>query len=120
MPVASSNATQMYGVVSASKIIGEAVINRQNESLGKIHNCDRRWGRSPGLRGPLFGGLWVWEKLFAMPEAFEFSTAENKLIPNVVKEKPGRPGFDQDKWPDFAIDGAAASTATTATTPLNM
>jgi len=27
----------MYGVVSASKISGEAVVNRQNENLGKIH-----------------------------------------------------------------------------------
>jgi hypothetical protein len=27
----------MYGVVSASKIIGEVVENRQKENLGKIH-----------------------------------------------------------------------------------
>ena len=28
---------QMYGIVSASGIIGEAVVNRKNENLGHIH-----------------------------------------------------------------------------------
>ena len=37
MTVESRNTTEKYGVVSASKIIGEAVVNRQNEDLGKIH-----------------------------------------------------------------------------------
>jgi sporulation protein YlmC with PRC-barrel domain len=38
---------EMYGVVSASKIIGEAVVNRENESLGKIHELviDAKEGR---------------------------------------------------------------------------
>jgi len=35
VPIKKSEAK--YGVVSASKIIGEAVINRQNENLGTFH-----------------------------------------------------------------------------------
>jgi sporulation protein YlmC with PRC-barrel domain len=39
----------MFGVVSESKIIGEAVVNRQNENLGKIRELviDAKEGRLP-------------------------------------------------------------------------
>jgi hypothetical protein len=38
MVVASRKTAEMYGVVSASKIIGEAVVNRQNEKLARSTN----------------------------------------------------------------------------------
>lgn len=91
----------MYGVVSASKIIGEAVVNREGEKIGKIDELviDANAGHL-AYAVLAFGG-----KLFAMPwKAFEFSNTENKLVLHVDKKKlEGAPGFDKnDKWPDFA------------------
>jgi sporulation protein YlmC with PRC-barrel domain len=107
MQVASRNTAEMYGVVSASKIIGEAVINRQNEDLGKIHELviDAKEGRLAYAVLSFGGFMGMGNKLFALPwKAFEFATTENKLILNVDKEKlKAAPGFDKDsKWPDFA------------------
>jgi sporulation protein YlmC with PRC-barrel domain len=104
---ASKNTAEKYGVVSASKIIGEAVINRQNETLGKIHELviDAKEGRVAYAVLSFGGFMGVGNKLFAMPwKAFEFAKTENKLILNVDKEKlKAAPGFDPDvKWPDFA------------------
>ena len=98
---------EMYGVVSASKIIGEAVVNRQDESLGKIHELviDAEEGRLAYAVLSFGGFIGMGNKLFAIPwTAFEFSNTENKLILNVDKEKlEAAPGFDKDaKWPDFA------------------
>jgi sporulation protein YlmC with PRC-barrel domain len=96
-----------YGVVSASKIIGEAVINRQNEDLGKIHELviDAKDGRMAYAVLSFGGFMGMGNKLFAIPwNAFEFAKTENKLILNVGKEKlKTAPGFDQEAtWPDFA------------------
>jgi sporulation protein YlmC with PRC-barrel domain len=97
----------MYGVALASKIIGEAVVNREDESLGKIHELviDATEGRLAYAVLSFGGFMGMKNKLFAMPwEAFEFSNTENKLILNVDKEKlESAPGFDKEaKWPDFA------------------
>jgi hypothetical protein len=107
MQVASRKPAEMYGVVSASKIIGEAVVNRQNENLGEIHELviDAREGRLAYAVLSFGGFMGMGKKLFALPwEAFEFASTENKLILNVDKEKlKAAPGFDKDtKWPDFA------------------
>jgi len=98
---------EMYGVVSASKIIGEAVVNHQDESLGKIHELviDAKEGRLAYAVLSFGGFIGMGNKLFAVPwTAFEFSNTENKLILNVDKKKlEAAPGFDKDaKWPDFA------------------
>ena len=97
----------MYGVVPASKIIGESVVNRQDENVGKIHELviDAKEGRLAYAVLSFGGFMGMGNKLFAMPwEAFEFATTENKLILNVDKEKlKAAPGFEKDaKWPDFA------------------
>jgi hypothetical protein len=79
---------EKYGVVSASKIIGEAVVNRQNENLGKIHELviDAKEGRLAYAVLSFGGFMGVGNKLFAMPwGAFEFASNENKLILNVDK-----------------------------------
>ncbi len=103
----SSLTAEKYGVVLASKIIGEAVINRQNENLGKIHELvfDARDGRVAYAVLSFGGFLGMGNKLFALPwAALDFSTTENKLVLNVDKEKLKlAPGFDPAaKWPDFA------------------
>ena len=107
MTVASKNTTEKYGVVSASKIIGEAVVNRQNEDLGKIHELviDAKEGRLAYAVLSFGGFMGMGNKLFALPwKAFEFARTENKLILNVDKEKlKTAPGFEKgDEWPDFS------------------
>ena len=107
MEVSTKKSEIKYGVVSASRIIGEAVVNRQDENLGKIHELvfDAHDGRLAYAVLSFGGFMGMGNKLFAMPwNAFEFAKTENKLVLNVDKEKlKTAPGFDQDaKWPDFA------------------
>ena len=99
--------THKQGVVSASKIIGEAVVNRQDENLGKIHELviDAKDGRMAYAVLSFGGFMGLGNKLFALPwTAFEFASHENKLVLNIDKDKlKAAPGFEQDsKWPDFA------------------
>jgi sporulation protein YlmC with PRC-barrel domain len=93
-------------VVSASKIIGEAVINHQKESLGKVHELviDTELGAVAYVVLSFGGFLGMGNKLFAIPwQAFEFSPTEHKLILTVNKEKlKNAPGFDPEKMPNFA------------------
>lgn len=106
MKETSEKSVAMYGVVPASKIIGETVVNRQSENVGKIDELVIDAKKNRIIYAVLsFGGfMGMGNKLFAMPwEAFEFSTTENKLVLNVDKEKlKAAPGFEKgDKWPDF-------------------
>ena len=106
-PVATRQAAEKYGIVTASKIIGEAVVNREDEALGKIHELviDAKEGRVAYAVLSSGGFLGMGHRYFAMPwQTFEFASTENKLILNVNKEKlKAAPGFDKDaKWPDFA------------------
>ena len=90
MEETSEKSVAMYGVVPASKIIGETVVNRQGEKVGKIHELviDAEKNRVACAVLSFGDFLDMGNKLFAMPwEAFEFSATENKLILNVDKEK---------------------------------
>lgn len=107
MQESSNLIAEKYGVVLASKVIGEAVVNRQDENLGKIHELvfDAKQGRLAYAVLSFGGFLGVGNKLFALPwAALQFSANENKLILDVDKEKLKlAPGFDGSaKWPDFA------------------
>ncbi|MFH2063638.1 MAG: PRC-barrel domain-containing protein [Pseudomonadota bacterium] len=107
MKKATEKSTAMYGVVPASKIIGETVVNRQSENVGKIHELVIDAGKNRVVYAVLsFGGfMGMGDKLFAMPwEAFEFSATDKKLILNVDKDKlKAAPGFEKDeKWPNFS------------------
>lgn len=103
----SEKSVAMYGVVPASRIIGEKVVNRQGEHVGKIHELviDAKKNRVTYAVLSFGGVMGMGSKLFAMPwEAFEFSTTGNKLILNVDTQKlKAAPGFEKgDKWPDFS------------------
>ncbi|HEV8120932.1 MAG TPA: PRC-barrel domain-containing protein [Candidatus Polarisedimenticolia bacterium] len=102
----SLKSTVVSPVVSASKIIGEAVINQQKENLGKVHELviDTELGAVAYVVLSFGGFLGMGNKLFAIPwQAFEFSAIEYKLILNVNKEKlKNAPGFDPEKVPNFA------------------
>lgn len=107
MQVSGTNTVEKYGVVSASKIIGESVVNRGNDDLGKIHELviDAKEGRIAYAVLSFGGFMGMGDKLFAMPwKAFDFAEDKNRLILNVDKEKlKAAPGFDRNaKWPDFA------------------
>jgi len=106
MQVATRKTAEKYGVVSASRIIGEAVVNRQDENLGKIHELvfDAREGRLAYAVLSFGGFMGMGNKLFALPwKTLEFATTENKLILNVDKEKlKAAPGFEANAMPDFA------------------
>jgi len=115
MTEASKDSSEMSGIVLASKMIGETVINRQYEDLGKVHELviDAKEGCIAYAVLSFGGFMGMGNKLFAMPwSAFEFTKPEKrafgydeyKLMLNVDKEKlKAAPGFDQDaKWPDFA------------------
>ena len=98
--------TTSPATVSASKVIGEAVINRQHEALGKVHELvfDAETGRIAYAVLSFGGFMGLGTKLFALPwKALDFSPSEMKLILNVDKEKlKNAPGFDKEDWPDFA------------------
>ena len=103
----STLTVEKYGVALASKLIGESVINQQNEDLGNIRELviDAQSGRVAYAVLSFGGFLGMGTKLFAMPwGAFEFSVDRDKLVLNVDKEKlKSAPGFEKDaKWPDFA------------------
>ncbi|OGR19889.1 MAG: hypothetical protein A2X81_02255 [Desulfobacterales bacterium GWB2_56_26] len=107
MIATSEQSVAMYGIVRASKIIGETVVNRQSENVGKIHEVviDAKKNRVAYVVLSFGGFLGMGNKLFAMPwDAFAFSVTENKLILNIDKEKlESAPGFEEsDNWPDFS------------------
>lgn len=98
---------EKYGVALTSKLIGESVVNRDGEDLGKIHELviDAHSGRMAYAVLSFGGFLGMGTKLFAMPwGAFEFSATEDQLVLNVDKDKlKAAPGFEKDAtWPDFA------------------
>jgi len=92
---------EKFGVVSATTLKGESVINHENEKLGKIEELmiDANTGHLA------YAVLSFSGNHYAVPwSAFEFANTEKKLILDVDKEKlKAAPGFDKDAtWPDFA------------------
>lgn len=102
----SAVATSAPFVVSASKFIGEAVVNHQKESVGKIQDLvfDTERGTMAYVVLSFGGIMGMGNKLFAVPwKAFEISPTDHRVVLGVDKEKlKNAPGFDQDHWPDFA------------------
>lgn len=96
--VATRKSQDMYGVVPATKIIGEEVVTRDDEKLGKIRELviDAHEGHLA------YAVLSFGDKQIAIPwNAFEFANTEHKLILDVDPAKlQDAPGFDKnDEWP---------------------
>jgi len=94
-------------VISASKLSGGAVKNADGEKLGDIKEImiDTQTGRvAYAVLG--FGGfLGVGDKLFAIPWSALRShlTEPESFVLGVDKDRlKAAPGFDKNKWPDFA------------------
>jgi sporulation protein YlmC with PRC-barrel domain len=93
-------------VLSASKLIGNKVINREGEQLGNIKDLMIDLDDAQIAYAVLsFGGfLGLGDKLFAIPlEALIFRGKDHTVILDVDKEVlKNAPGFDKDQWPDDA------------------
>ena len=92
--------------LSATTLIGDRVVNRKGEDLGKIEDfmIDPEQGRV-GYAVLSFGGfLGMGNRLFAIPwEALKLAPEKKQFILDVDKKKlENAPGFDKDNWPDFA------------------
>jgi sporulation protein YlmC with PRC-barrel domain len=93
-------------VLSASKLIGNKVINREGEQLGNIKDLMIDLDDAQIAYAVLsFGGfLGLGDKLFAIPlEALILRGKDHTVILDVDKEVlKNAPGFDKDQWPDDA------------------
>lgn len=92
-------------LMGAHTLIGEDVVNRQDENLGDIKEImlDMQTGKV-AYAVLSFGGVFgIGEKLFAVPWAALTLDTENKtFILNASKEQlKSAPGFDKDDWPDM-------------------
>lgn len=93
-------------LMGADTLIGEDVVNRQNESLGDIKEIMLNVSTGKVAYAVLsFGGVFgIGEKLFAVPwSALTLDTQNKTFILNVSKEQLKKaPGFDKDDWPDMS------------------
>jgi sporulation protein YlmC with PRC-barrel domain len=93
-------------VVKATKIIGDKVVNRAGEDLGKIEELmlDPEMGRVAYAVLSFGGFLGMGDKLFAIPfEALKLDVDRNQFSLDIAKDKlKNAPGFDKDHWPKTA------------------
>jgi sporulation protein YlmC with PRC-barrel domain len=93
-------------VLSATKIIGDKVVNIEGELLGNIKELMIDYEDGHVAYAVLsFGGfLGMGDKLFAIPwEALTMNTEDHTFMLDVDKEAlKNAPGFDKDHWPDNA------------------
>jgi len=90
-------------VLSASAVIGDGVVNRAGEKLGKIEEImlDLENGRVAYAVLSLGGFLGMGEKLFAIPfEALKLDASREHFTLDVDKDKlKNAPGFDKNHPP---------------------
>ncbi len=92
--------------MSASTLVGDAVVNARGEDLGKLEEIMIHVDSGKVAYAVLsFGGfLGMGDKLFAIPwEALSLDEDNKQFILDVDKEKlEHAPGFNKDHWPDMA------------------
>jgi sporulation protein YlmC with PRC-barrel domain len=98
--------TTRSSVLSATTLIGDHVMNRAGEDLGKIEELMIDLERGQVAYAVLsFGGfLGMGDKLFAIPfQALRLDKDQNSFLLDVDKEKlKNAPGFDKNNWPSTA------------------
>jgi sporulation protein YlmC with PRC-barrel domain len=99
-------ASRLGQVQKASKLIGTAVDNLQNEKLGKVENLlvDLPSGRVVAIIVSSGGFLGMGDELSAIPPtALRFTTDRETLQLDTSKEMlSSAPHFKANQWPDFA------------------
>ncbi len=98
-------------LMGADTLIGDSVVNGQEESLGDIKEImlDMRSGQIAYAVLSFGGFLGMGEKLFAVPwQALQLDTVNKRFVLNVDKARlQNAPGFDPDAWPDMSDVGWA-------------
>ena len=101
-----TNHTDYPRVLSATKLMGNKVVNTAGEQLGTMKELMIDLDDGLVAYAVLsFGGfLGLGDKLFAIPwEALTFNSDNQTFILDVDKEVlEDAPGFDKDNWPDNA------------------
>jgi sporulation protein YlmC with PRC-barrel domain len=91
-------------VLSAGTLIGDRVVNRHGEDLGKIEEIMLDVDSGQVAYAVLsFGGLLgIGDKLFAIPwGVLELDAANKRFIVDLDKQMlENAPGFDKDNWPE--------------------
>jgi len=102
-----------HTVTKASEITGMKVKNAHNENLGEINDVvmDKSSGKVNYLVLDFGGFLSFGNKFFAVPwNFFTYNNSEDCFVINVDKETlKNAPGFDKDKWPNFASPNFTSS-----------
>ena len=97
-------AKDVRNTLSASTLIGDHVVNRRGEDLGKIEDLMIEPEHGRVSYAIVSGGhLGLGDKLFAVPmQAIKLSPEDKRFILDVDKEKLKKaPGFDKNHWPDL-------------------
>ena len=93
-------------ILSASTLTGNKVVNGRGENLGDIKDLmvDTSTGKVEYAVLSFGGFLGMGDKLFAVPmTAMRLDKADKTFVLDVSKKHLEKaPGFDKDKWPDFA------------------
>ncbi|MFC0253062.1 PRC-barrel domain-containing protein [Massilia consociata] len=99
-------------LMGAGTLIGDSVVNGQEEDLGDIKEImlDMQTGQVAYAVLAFGGFLGIGEKLFAVPwQALHLDTVNKRMVLNVEKERlKSAPGFDKDAWPDMSDVGWAS------------
>jgi sporulation protein YlmC with PRC-barrel domain len=93
-------------LMGADTLIGDSVVNGQDEDLGDIKEImiDTRSGQVAYAVLSFGGFLGIGEKLFAVPwQALHLDTVNKRFVLNIDKARlKNAPGFDPDAWPDMS------------------
>ena len=96
-------------LMGADTLIGDSVVNGQDDDLGEIKEImlDMRTGQVAYAVLSFGGFLGMGEKLFAVPwQALQLDTVNKRFVLNVAKDRlKNAPGFDPDAWPDMSDVG---------------
>ncbi|MEO8432098.1 MAG: PRC-barrel domain-containing protein [Acidobacteriota bacterium] len=101
----TTKSTNGRNTLSATTLIGDAVVNRKGEDLGKVEDfmIEPEQGQVSYAVLSFGGFLGMGDKLFAVPmKAMKLSREEKRFVLDIDKEKlKNAPGFDKDNWPDL-------------------
>jgi sporulation protein YlmC with PRC-barrel domain len=93
-------------VLSAGTVTGDKVVNPAGDELGKIEEImlDIEGDRVAYAVLSFGGFLGIGDKHFAVPwKSLKLDAKNERFVLNESKERlENAPGFDKDKWPDFA------------------
>jgi sporulation protein YlmC with PRC-barrel domain len=98
--------TKIHNLLASGSLIGDKVVNLQNEHVGKIEELMISVADGKIAYAVMsFGGfLHFGEKFFAIPwQRLRVDEVNKQIVLDVTKESLEKaPGFDKDNWPDMS------------------